>query len=131
MTDDKELEMLADRIAEKVLRGGMGERHGRDTASRPMQDFEEPAVNGPLAEIAKHIEHHTAAMSEVAAKLNAHADRVMGRIHQEEDRDNVRDGAAAKPTNVPAIDRIFIALGDLDRTLSKVTQAAGRNSTLA
>lgn len=145
MEEDFTMEQLADRIAEKVIRGGMGERHGAEDGAahhratldrmggRTMRDeeFDDRAAMhaGPLAEIQKRIHGQARQMTEIAAKLNAHADRVHGHVPTEGVGGSRPVDGYAK--GMPAVQAIMIALDDLDGVLSDVVVAAGRNSALA
>lgn len=100
--------------------------------SRPFgtQPGPERTLNGKgtLDQIFERIMRNSMQAKEIGHKLNQHADAV----HGPQPTDGRTAGIAGE-RDLPsaALDRIYMALDDLDRSQSYMAEAAGRNSTLA
>jgi hypothetical protein len=82
----------------------------------------------PLEDIDGRIRSAGYAIHDLAAQLEEHALAVHGPI-PENDADCGTDAVIAQPN--AALPRIYDALGGLDRAISRIAHATGRNTTLA
>lgn len=85
--------------------------------------------NSTLESIASRIEMTSLALHSLSDLLNSHADRVYGPLPTPTNPKDEIEGYVPTPSG--QLGMIYLALDALDNALSRVSQAAGRNTTLA
>jgi cell division septum initiation protein DivIVA len=78
-----------------------------------------------LEEIETHIRMAQRRAIDIASRLHNHADRVHGPVPKDDEK------GIAQPQSDGQISAIFVALSDLDRTMSVLHEQAARNTVLA
>jgi hypothetical protein len=105
-------------------------RHGRAMPGPPADYAGEATHASTMDHIIAQIRRATTAATEIGHKLHDHANALYGHVPVDEEFCGLGNSKVS-PADLPAIERLYQALNELDRAQGYMAQGAGRNTTLA